>query len=68
VFVSQAFDASELATFSEVKDITPAFKVLGDQIRVIKNDILGSKQQENSLIWSLWKACELQCGGWWLCR
>gem|GEM_PF-3967665 len=53
VFVSQAFDASELATFSEVKDITPAFKVLGDQIRVIKNDILGSKQQENSLIWSL---------------
>lgn len=68
VFASQAFDASELASFSEVKDITPAFKVLWDQVRVIKTDILGAKNTTDSLIWSLWKACELQCGGWWLCR
>lgn len=39
VFVNQSMDV-ELATFSEVKDITPAFALLGKQIEVVKNDIL----------------------------
>jgi len=52
VFANQGAD-TELATFSEVKDITPAFKVLGDQIYAIKNTILGGKEKENSLLGSL---------------
>jgi len=60
VFANQGAD-TELATFSEVKDITPAFKVLGDQIYAIKNTILGGKEKENSLLGSLWTASQLQC-------
>jgi len=63
VFASQKAD-SELANFSEVKDITPAFTILGKQIASIKNDVLGGKDRDGSLIKGLWEACELQCGGW----
>ena len=52
VFADQAKD-TELATFSEVKDVTPAFRVLGQQIQVIKKDILGGKDKEGSLLESL---------------
>ena len=45
VFANQGLDV-ELATFSEVKDITPAFALLGKQIEVIKDDILGDKDKE----------------------
>jgi hypothetical protein len=41
---------------------------LGNQINVIKKDILGGKEKNNSLLKNLWVACELQCGRWWLCR
>ncbi len=67
VFLNQQID-SEFVRMAEVQDVTPAFKVLWDQLSVIKNDILGGKDKNNSLIWSLWVACELQCGRWWLCR
>ncbi len=67
VFASQKAD-SELADFVEVKKITPAFKVLSDQIHSLENDVLGGKDKESSLIRSLWKACELQCGGGGKCR
>jgi hypothetical protein len=52
VFANQAMDI-ELATFAEVKDITPAFTVLGNQIAGIKNNILGDKEKETSLLTSL---------------
>lgn len=60
VFANQAMDI-ELATFAEVKDITPAFTVLGNQIAGIKNNILGDKEKETSLLTSLWAAAKLQC-------
>jgi hypothetical protein len=41
---------------------------LGQQINVIKTDIIGDKNKEGSLIKNLWQACETQCGGWWSCR
>lgn len=52
VFATQKTD-SELAAFVEVNGITPAFTVLGDQITFIKNDILGGKEKDNSLLKSL---------------
>ena len=52
VFVNQSLDLN-LATFSEVKDITPNFALLGDQIYAIKDNILGGKDKKNSLIRSL---------------
>ena len=67
VFASQKIDL-DLVGMSEVKDITPAFAVLGKQISVIKNDIIGNKDKQGSLISTLWASCELQCGGWWSCR
>lgn len=67
VFISQKTDL-DLVSMSEVRGVTPAFAVLGQQISVIKNNILGGKDVNNSLIQSLWLACELQCGKWWLCR
>lgn len=67
VFASQQA-ASDSVAMTEVQDVTPAFAVLGQQLSVIKNDILGGKDKNNSLIGSLWVACELQCGRWWLCR
>lgn len=66
VFDQQALD-SELATFAEVKPITPAFTILSQQIATIENKILWGKHQAWSLIKNLWEACELQCGKWWLC-
>jgi hypothetical protein len=53
---------------AEVRSVTPAFAVLGQQLSVIENDILGWKDRKNSLLWSLWGACELQCGRWGRCR
>lgn len=67
VFVNQQTDL-DLVSLSEVKGITPAFAVLRKQVSVIKNDILGGKDKKNTFISSLWGACELQCGRWWLCR
>lgn len=67
IFLNQQTDV-EFVRMAEVQDVTPAFKVLWDQLSVIKNDILGGKDKDNSLIWSLGVACELQCGRWWLCR
>lgn len=67
IFLNQQTDV-EFVRMAEVQDVTAAFKVLWDQLSVIKNDILGGKDKDNSLIWSLWVACELQCGRWWLCR
>jgi hypothetical protein len=57
-----------LVSMSEVIAVTPAFKILWNQIATIKDKILGGKDKKNSLISSLWAACELQCGRWWLCR
>ncbi|MCX6825450.1 MAG: hypothetical protein NTY80_04495 [candidate division SR1 bacterium] len=62
VYESQPADL-RLASFTEIKEVTPAFKILGDQIATIKNDILGSKTKDGSLVKSLGEACELQCGG-----
>lgn len=67
VFINQKTDL-DLVSMAEVKGVTPAFKVLWDQLSIIKNDILGGKDNKSSLLWSLWAACELQCGGWWSCR
>lgn len=67
VFLNQQSDI-EFVHLAEVHDVTAGFKVIGDQLSVIKNDILGAKDKNNSLIWSLWAACELQCGRWWRCR
>ncbi len=67
VFVDQTVD-SALATSAELKEITPAFTILGQQIITIKNDIIGDKWKNGTLIQSLWEACELQCGGGWRCR
>lgn len=67
VFVNQTNDSS-LATFAEVKTITPAFNVLWDQINTTKEGVLGSKDKEWSLIKSLWEACKAQCGWGWTCR
>jgi hypothetical protein len=65
--VSQTND-STLASFAEVKPITPAFKIIWDQILTIKNDILGGKDKAWTLIKSLWEACKAQCGWGWSCR
>ncbi|MEI8009114.1 MAG: hypothetical protein WCI00_07190 [bacterium] len=43
----------DLVGMSEVKDITPAFAVLGKQISVIKNDIIGNKDKQSSLVSTL---------------
>jgi hypothetical protein len=67
VFEQQALDF-ELASFAETKDITPAFELLWAQITAIKDQIIGTKTQEWSLVKALWDACELQCGNWWTCR
>lgn len=67
VFLSQK-TALDLVSMSEVKGVTPAFKVLGQQLYVIKNDILGGKEKNDSLLKNLWEACQEQCGWWWLCR
>jgi hypothetical protein len=67
VFNSQQTDL-ELVSMNEVKWVTPAFQVLGTQVSVIKNDILGGKDTDKSLLKYLWAACELQCGRWWRCR
>jgi len=67
VFNSQQTDL-DLVSMNEVKGVTPAFQVLGTQVSVIKNDILGGKDTEKSLLKYLWAACELQCGRWWRCR
>lgn len=69
VFASQALDM-QIVTFSEVKaDTTKNFTLLGQQIYAIKDGILGGKDQNNSLIRSLWNACETQCIlNRWACR
>jgi len=51
----------ELASFVEIKDVTPAFNVLWKQIITIQNDILWSKKKDGSLIQSLSEAAKLQC-------
>jgi hypothetical protein len=59
----------ELASFAEVKNITPAFEVLWAQITTIKNDVVWTKTQEWSLVKALGDSCELQCGNkGWTCR
>jgi hypothetical protein len=69
VFVNQILDMQTVA-FVEVKDdTTPNFWLLWQQIYAIKDKILGGKDQPNTLIWSLWNACEAQCSKqWWKCR
>lgn len=52
VFANQANDYA-LATFAEVKTVTPAFKIIGNQIRTIKTDVLGGKNKDGTLIKSL---------------
>ncbi|MEI6775135.1 MAG: hypothetical protein WCL18_10620 [bacterium] len=52
VFVSQKTDL-DLVSMSEVRGVTPAFAVLGKQVSVLKNDILGGKDKKNSLMGSL---------------
>lgn len=66
VFFHQVTDIN-LATFSEVKDITQWFGLVSQQIYVTQHSLLWGKNQEWSLIKTLWEACELQCG-WWTCR
>lgn len=60
VFDQEASDI-QLAYLAETKDVTPGFTVLGKQIFTIKNDIIGSKDLEWSLIKSLSEAADLQC-------
>ena len=67
VFANQANDYA-LATFAEVKSVTPAFKIIGNQIRTIKTDVLGGKNKDGTLIKSLWEACDAQCGWGGRCR
>ena len=45
VFAQQASDI-QLAYLAETKDVTPGFTVLGKQIFLIKNDVIGSKDLE----------------------
>ena len=52
VFASQKTDL-DLVSMSEVRGVTPAFTVLGKQVSVLKNDILGGKDKKNSLMGSL---------------
>jgi len=61
-------NAINSVSMSEVSAVTTAFKILWNQIATIKNTILGGKDKNNSLISSLWAACELQCGRFGLCR
>ncbi len=61
VFLNAKSDL-DLVSMSEPRGVTPAFRILGKQISVIENDILGSKEKDDSLINYLWAACELQCG------
>lgn len=67
VFANQANDYA-LATFAEVKSVTPAFKIIWNQIRTIKTDVLGGKDKDGTLIRSLWEACDAQCGWGGYCR
>lgn len=67
VFANHKADV-DLALFSDIKELTPAFTVLWKQIDTTKKNILGGKQKNNSLLQSLWVACELQCGRFGLCR
>lgn len=60
VFDNQKADL-ELVQISDVTEVTPAFVVLWDQIKTIKEDILGGKQKKNTLFQNLWVASELQC-------
>jgi hypothetical protein len=52
VFVNQVTD-SNLATFTESKDITQAFGILSRQIYTTRAQILGGKDQDGSLIKNL---------------
>ena len=68
IFVQQVLYI-DLASFAEVKNITPAFEILWAQITTIKNDIIGTKTQEWSLVKELGIACESQCKNYlWTCR
>jgi len=60
VFVQQSLDI-ELATFSEVKDVTPWFAKLWQQIYAIKDVVLGGTNKEWSLIKTLRDAAVMQC-------
>jgi hypothetical protein len=56
------------ASLSEIKDITFKFNLIWIQIANIKNVVWG-KDKKKSLIYNLWKSCELQCSNvWWKCR
>lgn len=67
IFDRQIID-QELVGYVEVKDITPAFAILGDQISTIKTNVIWNKDTDNTLIKSLGEACETQCGRGGLCR
>ncbi len=67
VFQQQQID-HDLTAYHEIKDVTPAFNIIWQQIYVIKNEIIGDKDKDNSLVKNLWEACETQCGRWWTCR
>lgn len=67
VFLNAKSDL-DLVSMSEPRGVTPAFTILGKQITVIENDIIGSKEKDDSLIKYLWAACELQCGRAQSCR
>jgi hypothetical protein len=49
VFLNAKSDL-DLVSMSEPRGVTPAFRILGKQISVIENDILGSKEKDDSLI------------------
>jgi hypothetical protein len=42
-----------LAAYHEIKDVTPAFNIIGQQIHIIKTEIIGNKDKEGSLIKNL---------------
>ncbi len=67
IFDRQIID-QELVGYVEVKDITSAFTILGDQISTIKTNVIWNKDTDNTLIKSLGEACETQCGRGGLCR
>lgn len=60
VLQQQALD-HDLAAYAEIKYITPAFNVIGQQIYVIKTEIIGDKDKDASLIKNLREAAETQC-------
>ena len=49
-----------MATFDDPRDITVLFTSLGSDMQAV-TDIIGTKDDKDSLIYNLGEACENQC-------